>query len=306
MASGLVAGCWVFLAGTMPLAKYTNSEKSKGEVATCPFRVPPPSSRSRTPTIRPSYRREYSNCNPFAMWKETSAEPLRSDSMGIDIQIYLTEVPLPSTLPCPPFSCTLILSLFPSRSLLAFFFPAMKTVTRNRCKLLGVGKGTGEKKNLHLARFFFPFPSSAVDTRGLDLERKPRRQMRASARGNCSSFVDISGGVSSARRSRSREKRRCRVTRSFDANKSLEVDTIGAPIFIEMRYENWKLQPLIWRVARRLHFLLFNLHYNNIIFYIENVYTIFLWNIERLNLTQLKVAYNILMTCKQIKIETNC
>lgn len=42
MASGLVAGCWVFLAGTMPLAKYTNSEKSKGEVATCPFRVPPP------------------------------------------------------------------------------------------------------------------------------------------------------------------------------------------------------------------------------------------------------------------------
>lgn len=45
MASGLVAGCWVFLADTMPYAKYTNREKSKGEVATCPSRVPPPSLR---------------------------------------------------------------------------------------------------------------------------------------------------------------------------------------------------------------------------------------------------------------------
>lgn len=78
--------------------------------------------------------------------------------MGIDIQIYLTEVPLPSTLPCPPFSCTLILSLFPSRSLLAFFFPATKTVTRNRCKLLGVGKGTGKKRIcISLVFFFLPF-----------------------------------------------------------------------------------------------------------------------------------------------------
>lgn len=42
MAPGLVAGCWVFLAGTMLLAKYTNREKSKGEVAAYPSRVTPP------------------------------------------------------------------------------------------------------------------------------------------------------------------------------------------------------------------------------------------------------------------------
>lgn len=29
MAPGLVAGCWVFLAGTMQLAKYTNRKKKK-------------------------------------------------------------------------------------------------------------------------------------------------------------------------------------------------------------------------------------------------------------------------------------
>lgn len=30
MASRLVAGCWVFLAGTMPFAKYTNKKKQGG------------------------------------------------------------------------------------------------------------------------------------------------------------------------------------------------------------------------------------------------------------------------------------
>lgn len=63
------------------------------------------------------------------------------------------------------------------------FFPATKTVTRNRCELPGVGKGTGKKEFASRSFFFSP---SAVDTRGLDLERKPRRQMHASARGNCS------------------------------------------------------------------------------------------------------------------------
>lgn len=147
--------------------------------------------------------------------------------MGIDIQIYLTEVPLPSTLPCPPFSCTLIFSLSRARafSSLRIFFHATKTVTRNRCELPGVGKGTEKKEFASRSGFFFP-SSSAVDTRGLDLERKPRRQMRASARGNCSSSSSSSifrvAAVSFAERSRSREKRRCRVAKSCDANKSLE------------------------------------------------------------------------------------
>lgn len=83
------------------------------------------------------------------------------------------------------YSYPLSLSLpFSSR----VFLPATKTVTRNRCKLLGVGKGTG-KKRICISLAFFFFPPSAVDTRGLDLERKPRRQMRASARGNCSSSI---------------------------------------------------------------------------------------------------------------------
>lgn len=121
------------------------------------------------------------------MWKETSAEPLRSDSMGIDIQIYLTEVPLPSTLPCPSFSRTLIfsLSLSPSFSSLRVFFPQRKPLHVTGASYRGLARARG-KKNLHLDRFFSP---SAVDTRGLDLERKLRRQMRASARGNCSSSI---------------------------------------------------------------------------------------------------------------------
>lgn len=43
MASGLVAGCWVFLAGTMPFAKYTNKEKSKGRSLRTPSGCPPSS-----------------------------------------------------------------------------------------------------------------------------------------------------------------------------------------------------------------------------------------------------------------------
>lgn len=53
-------------------------------------------------------------------------------------------------------------------------------------RVTGGWQGHGEKE--FASRSFF-FPPSAVDTRGLDLERKPRRQMRASARGNCSSSI---------------------------------------------------------------------------------------------------------------------
>lgn len=224
----------------MPFAKYTNSEKSKGEVATCPSRVPPlPLLASRTPTIRPSYPGENIQIATLSQCeRRTSAEPLRSDSMGIDIQIYLTEVPLPSTLPCPPFYCTLIFSLsFPFSSTFAFF-PRRKPLHRNRCKLPGVGKGTGKKEFASRSLFFSP---STVDTRGLNLERKPRRQMRASARGNCSSLI-FRAAFPSPEDLDLEKKRRCRLTRFFDANKSLEADTMGAPIFIEMRYgklPNW-------------------------------------------------------------------
>lgn len=94
----------------------------------------------------------------------------------------------------------------------------------------GVGKGTGKKRICILLVFF---PPSVVDTRGLDLERKSRRQMRASARGNCS--PSIFRVPFSSPEDLDLEKR-CRITRSFDANKSLEADTMGAPIFIEMRH----------------------------------------------------------------------
>jgi len=78
--------------------------------------------------------------------------------MGIDIQIYLTEVPLPPIPPSsPPFSFPSIFSLFLFFSLQSSrVLPATKTVTRNRCELpRGFGRGAWKKKNLHLARFFF-------------------------------------------------------------------------------------------------------------------------------------------------------
>lgn len=185
MASGLVTGCWVFLAGTMPFAKYTNREKSKGEVATCPFRVPP---------LAPVPRR-YILVIPARIFKLQPFRNMKGDfcrtpSIGFNGHRYsnlFDGAPLPSTLPCPPFSSTLI-SL--SRSLLlAFFSPRRKPLHVTGACYRGLARARGKKEFASRSFLFFPFTSSAVDTRGLDLERKPRRQMRASARGNCSSSI---------------------------------------------------------------------------------------------------------------------
>lgn len=117
-------GCWVFLVGTMPLAKYTNREKKtareRSSVHTYPLLSPYKicagcSHLSPRHNITSQFNpaREYSNCNPFAMLKGDSCRiPIdRSNSMSIDIQIYLTEVPLPLT----PLA-------FVSIALLFFFF----------------------------------------------------------------------------------------------------------------------------------------------------------------------------------------
>lgn len=235
MASGLVAGCWVFLAGTMPFAKYTNREKSKGEVATCPSRVPPPL-RSRTPTIRSSYPGEniqiatLSQCerrllpNPFdrIQWASIFKFIWRR---FLFLQPFLAR-------PSPVLLSSFSLSRSP---LFAFFFPATKTVTRNRCELPGVGKGTG-KKEFASRSFFFSFRPSVVDTRGLDLERKPRRQMRTSARGNCLS--SIFRAVFPSPEDLDLEKRDGVALQGTSMWTWVLKQIQCPPIFIEMRYEN--------------------------------------------------------------------
>lgn len=126
--------------------------------------------------------------------------------MGIDIQIYLTEVPLPPTPLCPPFdrpsallSSSVFLSLSLSLALILFdlrVLPMTKTVTRNRCELpCGVGSESGEKEFASRFSLFFLLPFDHRYSRA-DLERKPRRQMRASTRGNCTS-LSLSSSLSS-------------------------------------------------------------------------------------------------------------
>lgn len=189
MASGLVTGCWVFLADTMPFAKYTNREKSKGEVATCPSRVPP---------LAPVPRR-YVLVIPARIFKLQPFRNMKGDfcrtpSIGFNGHRYSNLFDGGSSSFNPSLSALLQHSYLLSLSLVLFssrlFFPATKTVTRNRCVLPGGWQGHGGKKEFASRSFFFPsFSSSVVDTRVLDLERKPRRQMRASARGNCSSSI---------------------------------------------------------------------------------------------------------------------
>lgn len=163
MASGLVTGCWVFLAGTMPFAKYTNREKSKGEVATCPSRVSPLA--PVPPTIRPSYPGENIQIATLSQYeRKLLPNPFDRIQWASIFKfiwrrfLFLQPFLQPALL---QYSYLLSLSdaLFSSR-----FFPATKTVTRNRRVLPGVGKGTGRKRICISVVFFSP--SSAVDTRG--------------------------------------------------------------------------------------------------------------------------------------------
>lgn len=183
MASGLVAGCWVFLADTMPFAKYTNREKSKGRSLRarpgCPSSLPYP---VRYVLVTPA---RIFKLQPF---RNVKGDFCRTPSIGFNGHRYsnLFDGGSSSFNPFLPVLLLYSYLLFLSLSFSSRFFPAMKTVTRNRCELSGVGKGTGKKE---FAFRSFLFSPSAVDTRGLDLERKLRRQMRASARGNCSSLI---------------------------------------------------------------------------------------------------------------------
>lgn len=161
MASGLVAGCWVFLAGTMPFAKYTNREKSKGEVATCPS---PPS----TPLA--SVPRRYVLVTPARIFKlqpfrNVKGDFCRTPSIGFNGHRYSNLFDGGSSSFNPSLPALLLysylLSLFLARArarslLFAFFFHATKTVTRNRCELPGVGKGTEKKEFASRSGFFFP------------------------------------------------------------------------------------------------------------------------------------------------------
>lgn len=153
MASGLVAGCWVFLAGTMPFAKYTNSEKSKGEVATCPSRVPSPlaSSPRRYVLVTPA---RIFKLQPF---RNVKGDFCRTPSIGFNGHRYsnLFDGGSSSFNPSLPalllysYLLSLSRSLRPSR-----FSPRRKPLHITGASCRGFARARG-KKNLHLARFFF-------------------------------------------------------------------------------------------------------------------------------------------------------
>lgn len=157
MASGLVAGCWVFLAGTMPFAKYTNREKSKGEVATCPS---PPS----TP-LAPVPRR-YVLVTPARIFKlqpfrNVKGDFCRTPSIGFNGHRYsnLFDGGSSSFNPSLPalllYSYLLSLFLARTRSLLfAFLFTRRKPLHVTGASYRGLARAR-RKKNLHLARGFF-------------------------------------------------------------------------------------------------------------------------------------------------------
>lgn len=119
----------------------------------------PPPPGSRTPTIRSSYPGEniqiatLSQCerrllpNPFdrIQWASIFKFIWRR---FLFLQPFLAR-------PSP----VLLSSLSLSRSLLFAFFPATETVTRNRCELPGVGKGTGKKEFASRSFFFLLQPS---------------------------------------------------------------------------------------------------------------------------------------------------
>lgn len=111
MAPGLVAGCWVFLAGTMQLAKYTNRKKKKKKKRKRrkERREEKRGERVRKACVNPSKDiprlvTPYENIQiaTLSTVKGDFCRTLRSDSMGIDIQIYIRrEV---HALPSPFFS----------------------------------------------------------------------------------------------------------------------------------------------------------------------------------------------------------
>lgn len=154
MASGLVAGCWVFLAGTMPFAKYTNREKSKGEVATCPSRVPPP--------FAPVPRR-YVLVTPARIFKlqpfrNVKGDFCRTPSIGFNGHRYSNLFDGGSSSFNPSLPALLLysylLSLSPVLLSSRFFFPRRKPLHVTGASYRGLARARG-KRNLHLARFFF-------------------------------------------------------------------------------------------------------------------------------------------------------
>lgn len=162
MASGLVAGCWVFLAGTMPFAKYTNSEKSKGEVATYPSWKPsllaPVPRRYVLVTLAKIFKLQ-----PF---RNVKGDFCRTPSIGFNGHRYsnLFDGGSSSFNPSLP---ALLLSSYPlslSRSLRpSRIFPRNeKPLHVTGASYQGGLARVRGKKNLHLARLFSLLRSSIL------------------------------------------------------------------------------------------------------------------------------------------------
>lgn len=87
----------------------------------------------------------------------------------------------------PPFSSTLISFLSLTLSSLRVFSPRRKPLHVTGACYRGLARARREKEFASRSFFFLRLRPSILAV--LDLERKPRRQMRASARGNCSSSI---------------------------------------------------------------------------------------------------------------------
>lgn len=205
MAPGPVAGCWVFLAGhnarsrSIQIEKKAKGERGRGAVPLPIAHLPLHPFGTAAPPPCAAYPRRYHLVTPARIFKlqpfrNVKGDFCRTPSIEFNGHRYSNlfdgALPLPSAPPCPPFGrpsallSSTPLSLSLSAFTLAFrVLPVTKTVTVTGASYPRVGRGERGKKEFAFRLFLF----SSSDRRysRADLERKPRRQMRASARGNC-------------------------------------------------------------------------------------------------------------------------
>lgn len=152
MASGLVAGCWVFLAGTMPLAKYTNRKKKQGGGTPPGNPLPLLSLPSAPPTIHVLVTpTRIFKLQPF---RNVKGDFCRTPSIGFNGHRYSNLFDGGSSSFNPSLSIFLPFTLVFSFSLFLFNFPRQKPlhVTGEGWRERGAGS---EKKFASWSLFFF-------------------------------------------------------------------------------------------------------------------------------------------------------
>lgn len=214
----------------MPLAKYTNREKSKGEVV---LRTPP-----GNPASYPVPRR-YVLVTPARIFKlqpfrNVKGDFCRTPSIGFNGHRYSNLFDGGSSSPSRPLLTSILLLCSLISSLSLSFRPRSprneNRYARNRCELQGFDRGAGRKKRICISLFFIFLRPWSRYSRGSRTEATPTdaritvRHRRLRPRYFGRHF--LRGEVYISR------KDWCHITTSYDAHKSSETVTpMRVPIF---------------------------------------------------------------------------